>query len=446
MNEGPERPTMFEASSDRDEIAEREIERLEREAYGRLWLTPGLGPTRVASLIEALGSARAIFQAPRAMLERVDGVGPKLAEAVRSERSLDELHGELEDLAKIGAELIVRIDHRFPQALLSLSDCPLALTMKGSLIEADAKALSIVGSRKSTLYGRRVAGKLAGELARAGITIVSGLARGIDGLAHQSALDAGGRTIAVLASGLETIYPPEHDGLARAIVDSGRGALVSEARVAGVPEAGLFPRRNRVISGLALGTLVVEASKKSGTLSTARHALDQNRDVLAVPGRVGDPLSEGTNYLIKNGAAAVTSIDDVFDALPALHPSAPIERALSYVPAPSSRPMVDAKTTKGRQTDQSTVDGAGSIKKTLVDADLKRTRSGSGETLKLTRTDLPADELGRRLITAIGAEELSLEELIDRTGLSAGEIAGRLLMLEMSKQVVRLPGNRYARG
>jgi len=204
-------------------------------------------------------------------------------------------------------------DECFPRLLRELPDPPGLLFVRGELLPRDAVAIAIVGSRHATHYGLRQAEKLAGSLALAGFTIVSGLARGIDAAAHRGALAAGGRTIAVLASGVVNIYPPEHEGLAAEI--AGSGALISEAPPHALPKGGTFPQRNRIISGLSKGVIVVEAATRSGALITARHALDQGREVFAVPGPVDSRMSRGCHGLIRDGATLVETADDVLREL-----------------------------------------------------------------------------------------------------------------------------------
>jgi DNA processing protein len=239
--------------------------------------------------------------------------------------ALRRLYGSVanETLARAGSSLR-RIDERgdrllvlglsdYPALLASIPDPPIVLTVRGSLLREDQLGIAIVGSRRATGYGRDVARRLSRELAAAGLTITSGLARGIDACAHEGALEAGGRTVAVLGSGLENLYPREHRRLADRIVEN--GALVSEFDLDEPPLPSNFPRRNRLITGLSLGTLVVEAAAKSGSLVSARLALDQNREVFAVPGPVSSPTSEGVHALIRDGARLVEKGADVLDEL-----------------------------------------------------------------------------------------------------------------------------------
>jgi DNA processing protein len=241
---------------------------------------------------------------PRAL--RRLGLRPEGALGVRAEQAF-------ERMARRGYRLLVLGEADYPPLLAAIPDPPIALTVRGELLREDALAISIVGSRRATPYGRDTARRLSRDLASLGLTIVSGLARGIDASGHEGALEAPGRTLAVLGSGLDQLYPPEHRKLAERVAE--RGAVLSEFDLDEPPHARNFPRRNRVITGLALGTLVVEAAAKSGSLISARLALDQNREVFAVPGPVGSPGSEGVHALLRDGARLVTRAEDVIEEL-----------------------------------------------------------------------------------------------------------------------------------
>ena len=204
-------------------------------------------------------------------------------------------------------------DSRYPRRLKEIYDPPPVLYVRGGLLPEDERSVAVVGTRRATVYGREATLAITGDLARSGVTIVSGLARGIDRVAHRAALDAGGRSIAVLASGLDIIYPKEHRGLAQEV--EAHGALVSEYPLGVRPDARNFPRRNRIMSGMTLGTLVTEAGEKSGAMWTVRHALEQNREVFCVPGSVFSPASSGTNLLIQEGAKLVMGYNDVLEEL-----------------------------------------------------------------------------------------------------------------------------------
>ncbi len=286
----------------------------EQRALVALSMAPGVGPGRIRALIARFGSARAALGASRRALAEVPGIGPQTAAAIAAFDGHAAVEGQFERAEKTGATLVTTWDPDYPELLRQIYDPPVFLWMRGRLTEADARAVAIVGTRRATDYGRRVAYEFAVELARRGFTIVSGLAYGIDAAAHRGALEAGGRTLAVLGSGVGRIYPARHARLARDII--AQGALLSEYAVDAAPDAPNFPRRNRVISGLALGTLVAEAFEAGGALITARLALEQNREVFAVPSNVHNAAGAGCNRLIQKGyAKLVMTVEDVLEEL-----------------------------------------------------------------------------------------------------------------------------------
>ena len=294
------------------------------EAELRSWLTltlaPGLGSTLTRRCVDAMGSPAAVLQSGVAELEAIRGIGRKKATLIHSEldRLADgrQVDAEWELIERQGARLLTPSDGGYPTALLHIPDAPPLLYVRGELRADDAVALAIVGSRRCTHYGREQADRLASLCAAAGLCIVSGGAYGIDAAAHTAALRGGGRTIAVLGSGLARPYPQSHIELFDRIVD-GRGALLSELPMTAAPIAENFPRRNRIISGLALGVLVVEAARRSGAMVTARLAAEEHgREVMAVPGRVDSATSAGCHRMIREGwATLVTNAADVLDAL-----------------------------------------------------------------------------------------------------------------------------------
>lgn len=291
------------------------------EAAVRLSLVSGVGPRTRKSLLECLGSAEAVFQAAPNILRQVPGVGSKLAKAISDARTNIDVAAELQLCADNDISLLLDTDERYPLLLGQIHDPPGVLYVQGELRPNDALAIAIVGTRHATQYGLRQADRLAEGLARAGLTIVSGLARGIDAAAHRAALRAGGRTLAVLGSGLLNIYPREHRDLSRQVIES--GALLSEAAPHSPPISGAFPQRNRIVTGLSLGVIVVEAPLKSGALISAEHAMEQGREVFAVPGRVDSRASHGCHRLLREGAKLVENVDDVLEELGPLFASAP---------------------------------------------------------------------------------------------------------------------------
>jgi len=284
-----------------------------RLAALRLCLVSGVGPRLRRLLIGRFGSAEAVLAAAPSDLRRVPGIGPKLTEAIARGAREIEVAGELERCRQHGVQILLDKDAGYPRLLSQLDDPPGVIFQRGEYLPADELAIAIVGSRHATQYGLAQAERLAASLSRAGLTIVSGLARGIDGAAHRGAMGAGGRTIGVLGSGLASIYPPEHVGLADEVAE--HGALLSELPCTYQPLAGTFPQRNRLISGLSLGVIVVEAAQRSGALITARHAMEQGHDVFAVPGRVDSPVSKGCHQLLRDGAKLVECAEDVLEEL-----------------------------------------------------------------------------------------------------------------------------------
>jgi DNA processing protein len=357
-----------------------------------LTMVPGVGPHTTRALIERFGSAGAVLAAPRAELAATTGVGPQLAGRIERARAEVDAHAELALCRECQARLIARDDPDYPPSLLNIPDPPYLLYLKGALQAKDQIAIAVVGSRRSSPYGIRVAERLAAALARTGVTVVSGLARGIDAAAHRGALKAGGRSIAVLANGLATVYPPEHDELAHSLAES--GGLISEMPLRQSPLAGLFTQRNRLIAGISLGVVVVEATARSGSLSTARHALEQNREVFAVPGPVDSLTSRGCHRLIKDGARLVETVDDILEEL---------------------GPLI------------------GEV----------RTDPGEPPVRHPAELALTVDE--RALLGSLGDQATGVDELIVQTGMTAGQVLATLSVLEVKRLVKRVPGGRFFR-
>lgn len=277
-------------------------------------LTKGIGPSRLERLLDHFGDLSRAWNATPGELERA-GLGEVLRANVAAARRTWDLDRELARVEAAGVTLLTRDDPGYPARLRQIAGAPPVLYVKGALTPADDLALGIVGTRRATAYGREVTMRLAGELAAAGLTIVSGLAKGVDACAHDAALRAGGRTIAFLGSGVDVIYPAEHRALAARIANGGQGALVSEYHLGTTPDAPNFPARNRLISGMSLGVLVTEAPLRSGALITTDFAAEQGRDVFAVPGSILSPNSAGPNELLKEGARPVTCAEDILEEL-----------------------------------------------------------------------------------------------------------------------------------
>ena len=282
-------------------------------AFSRI---PGIGPARFKLLLSFLhDDVAAAWRASSKELAQA-GLDQKTIDSFLKQRATIVPQQELEKLERLRIRIITLKDKAYPPLLKEIDYAPPVLYICGNLTEADQFALAVVGTRKMSAYGRQVTERLVTELAKGKVTVISGLAQGIDTIAHMAALDAGGRTLAVLANGLDTIYPPNNYNLARRIVDSGQGALVTEFPLGVKPEGGNFPARNRIISGLSLGVLVTEAPKQSGALITANLALEQGREVFAVPGNIFSAGSVGTNKLIQDGGARlVLDINDILEAL-----------------------------------------------------------------------------------------------------------------------------------
>ena len=301
----------------------------QREQVIALNMVPGIGSLRMRRLVDAFGSLQALWEAPREALSRVDGIGPELAHRLDlARRDEAAVLREVEAADRLQASIVTLEEAAYPATLRTIHDPPLALYVRGAWREAlDAPCVAVVGSRHASLYGLRIAERLAHDLALRGVTVVSGMARGIDAAAHRGTLAAAGRTLAVLGSGLGRVYPPEHVDLAGQIIERG-GALVSEYPMGMPPLAQNFPRRNRVISGLSLGVVVVEAAQCSGALITADCALEQGREVFAVPGPVDATTSHGTHELLRQGARLVVSVEDILEELRLTpQPAVPAEMA-----------------------------------------------------------------------------------------------------------------------
>lgn len=297
----------------------------------RLNLVPGIGPRLQQALIDAFGSPSAIFEASLQELQQVDGIGPKLSAAIVANRDIAAATRECERCRATGVRLLVKGCAEYPRMLAQIHDPPSILYCRGTIEPCDELSVALVGSRRCSVYGRQQAERFAAALARTGITVISGLARGIDAAAHRGALEAGGRTIAVAATGLAQVYPPEHKELADEIAS--HGAIVCESPLDQEPVAGLFPQRNRIISGMSLGVIIIEATRTSGALHTARHAMEQGREVFALPGRVDSLTSEGCHDLIRDGVSLVRSVDDVLEALgPLISPVSRSDREKVHTP------------------------------------------------------------------------------------------------------------------
>ncbi len=359
-----------------------------KEACIALNMVPNLGPMRLRKLLEVFETPERVLLARGSELKAVDGIGTELANAIASWEQHVDLPAELKRIEEFGAHVVTQASPEYPRELRQIYNPPILLYVWGTLTERDHRAISVVGSRKTSHYGLESAKRLSYQLAYAGLTVVSGLARGIDTAAHQGALAALGRTVAVIGSGLMELYPPENLGLAEKIAQS--GAIVSEFPMTFPPDRKTFPYRNRIVAGWGAGLLVVEAGLNSGALITAGQALEHGRLVYAVPGQIDRPTSMGSNKLIQQGAKLVMSASDILDDLHSLFPQTAAEKAASAAPVKLS-------------TDEQT------------------------------------------LLDALDSTETPLDVLVTRTGLPAARISTSLLMLEMKRLVKQLPGSNFVR-
>ncbi len=281
-----------------------------------LSLIPGIGSRTLCDLIGHLGDASAVWEADEKTLLSINGLGPKTVTAIIAGRKSLDPDKELQKITGQGIDMLAFTSERYPRLLKEIPDAPALLYVRGKYDWTDKPLIAIVGSRKFTSYGEQAAHRFASDLAAAGYIVVSGLAFGIDSIAHKAALEAGAETLAVLGSGVDDacITPQSHLSLGNAVMRS--GALISEYPPGTKATEGTFPARNRIMAGMSLGTLVIEAAERSGTLITARLALDYNREVFAVPGPIFSPSSRGTNALIKSGAKMVASVQDILEELP----------------------------------------------------------------------------------------------------------------------------------
>lgn len=362
-----------------------------------LALVPELGPRRTAAMLAHFGSAQAVRQATSLQLQEVSGVGALLAQRFAHALRTGDVQAETELLRKHQVGLLPLAGAAYPPALARIEDPPPLLYYRGVLDAVAGRCVAIVGSRQCTSYGKRAAARLAGDLARAGITVVSGLARGIDGAAHRGALDAGGRTVAVLAGGLSKIYPPEHADLAAAIEQ--HGCLLSETPMTVQPQPGMFPARNRIISGLSMAVVIVEAGERSGALITAEHAAEQGREVFAVPGPIDSEASAGALWLLRTGGRLVRHADDILEDLAGIAPLVPRPASDSPAAAPGP-PLAPAP---------------------------------------------QLDETQQRIWDALVDGPRAVDELVAASGLDVAPLNVQLMLLEMKKVVRRLPGNQYER-
>jgi len=353
-----------------------------RQYWVAFSLVKGIGAVRFQALLNYFGDPQIAWGAPPEALRNA-GLSDKVIENLIATRASDKLDLAWELIEMQGISVMIQTDESYPKRLNEIDQPPPVLYKQGDFITDDEWSVAIVGTRRVTAYGRQVAENIAGSLARNGLTIISGLARGVDSIAHQAALDAGGRTIAVMGSGLDRIYPPENRHLAGQIREN--GALISEFSPGTPPEASNFPQRNRLISGLSLAVIVIEAGQKSGALITAGFAADQGREVFAVPGNITSPGSVGTNRLIQNGAYPLLSAEQVLETL-----------ELSMVAEHRS-----------------------------------------------ARVTLPSDAVEAQLFETLGLEPLHIDEITNRTEIPVEKVTATLALMELKGMVRQVGGMQY---
>ena len=363
-----------------------------KEALVALNLIEHVGPIRVRQLLEHFGDAPAILRASKPQLLQVRGIGDDTAEAIAHwEKNID-LASELKRITDFGCHILTQADEEYPELLREIYDPPVVLYVKGQLTARDKNAIAIVGSRQTTHYGIEVARKLGYQLAYVGVTVVSGGARGIDTAAHQGALNGKGRTVAVLGTGINLVFPPENAELFERI--AANGALITQFPFNRPADKQSFPIRNRIVAGMTLGSVVVEASLSSGALITANFATDYGRQVFAVPGRIDSPRSKGCHELIKKGAKLCEGAEDILSEFEYLFPSS------NRPPAPNETGVLPA---------------------------------------------LALSENEQKVYDALSKEETSIDEVIRHSGLPSSAVSVALLSLEMKRVVRQLPGKLFVR-
>lgn len=360
------------------------------EAYLALNLIPQVGPVRIRRLVQAFGSPERVLMATVSDLAQVESISLAQAEAIHQWDREGHLAKEQQKIRERGLTLLTQEDELYPPLLRQVHDAPVLLYVWGELQKRDHQALGVVGSRHATIYGMNATKKLSFQIAYSGYTVVSGLARGIDTAAHEAALAAKGRTVAVIGSGIGKLYPPENKALAERIAQ--QGAIISEYPVDRPADRQTFPYRNRVVAGWGSGLVVVEAPIKSGSLITAQQAVEQGRTVYAVPGPIDKPTSSGCNRLIQQGAKLVMDGADILDDLLALFPTAPKAPKVEHPPPAAA---------------------------------------------------LTLDE--QILFNTLTQEELHIDEVTARSGLAPGTVNVNLMRLEMKRLIRALPGRRYVR-
>lgn len=362
----------------------------EREALVALNMVEGVGPIRVRQLLDVFGDAPAILKASRQQLMQARGIGEDIADSIANWEKNVDLAGELKRIEQYKCNIVIPSDDNYPGLLKEIYDPPIVLYVRGKLLPQDKNGVAIVGSRMTTPYGMETARKLAYQLAYVGVTVVSGGARGIDTAAHQGVLNAKGRTIAVIGNGINVVFPTENRELFERIAET--GAVITQFPFNRKGDKQTFPIRNRIVAGMTLGTVVVEANLTSGSLITANMAVENGRQIFAVPGRIDSPRSKGCHDLIKKGAKLCEGVEDILSEFEYLFP-------------PTNRPPTAAET-------------------------------GVLPTVALSENE-------QKVIAVLSAEETAIDEIIQKTALPVPAVSVALLSLEMKRLVKQMPGKLF---
>lgn len=393
-------------------------------SHWRWALVDGVGPLTFARLLERFGDAETAWRASAAELQHVEGIGSNKADRIARARGEPRWEEEAQAAEQHGLRVICRADAEYPPGLRFIPDAPIVLYVKGELRPTDAVALAVVGSRRCSVYGAEQARRFGELLASVGFTVISGLARGIDAFAQHGAVDVGGRSIAVIGNGLSEIYPPENRALADKLIE--HGAWVSELPIRTAVRAGNFPARNRIIAGMSLGVLVVEAAARSGALITARFASEYNREVFAVPGRAQDATAMGTNDLIRKGAAKlVTCLEDILSEF------GDVGRILTGLGV-SGEVATAAAQRAASVHEESAPDAA------------EDAAANSGERSRFV-PDLALNDAERQVLACLGDESSLQDAVLQAVALPTGEALAAFTSLELKGLVRRLPGQMIAR-
>ena len=394
-----------------------------------LSLIQGIGPKTAQFLVKIFGSAEKVLNATPEELRKTEKLSSTARERLIQKSLGCPLERELELIHEYGCQIITFYDAAYPPLLKEIDTPPLLLYVRGELKPEDALSIALVGSRQAKDYGRRVSYQLSYQLAQRGLTVISGFAKGIDTCAHRGALEANGRTISVLGNGLSLIYPAANSELVEKIVES--GALISEFPMGMKPRSENFPRRNRIISGLTLGTVVVEASNRSGALITARLASEQGREVFAVPGEIFSELSTGTHKLIDSGAKLISNVDDLLEELP--------QHALRQISALTPSSAQD----KDTQIPQIPSNRKSESERPSINTSKSIATKKKGTASAIPPPDLTADE--KTVFDAIETPSSHIDTIVRTTQLPISQVSGVLLMLELKGAIQQLPGKQFTK-